>query len=634
MPSRKTHKHPPRHTVRNSLSRRGFLKVAGIGAGAVLASCAAPTATAPTAVPPTAQPVVVEVTRIVAGTPVVEQVVVTATPQPVPETGETLRTLQVAFLGDPGTFDPGVEAPGGYLATRALLFEGLVRTTSAGEVVPGLAESWTQGADGLTWTFKLKPGLKWSNGDPHTAADFEYSIKRAMDPARVTNLGSFTASYSPTAKILNGNAFKQGEVTADEVGVRAIDDTTLEIVTEIPLNSLPRLLGASNFPYPVHAATVEAKGALYTLPGNLVSNGPFMLQSWVVGEEMVVVRNPHYTAHPVPLDRIVIKFYAETEEGSTTALLSYQAGELDAVRLLGAAIDSARGDATLSAEMRQINTTLQAPTMYWGHCSVPTPYDDPRVRRAVFMAIDTETICQEVLRGSAIGQHSIAPDTTPGFVPEYAVAFDLDAARTRLAEAGVSDPASLPPLTVHLGNPNPFMEAVAEQLQRNLGIVWNIDLTERAIYVVRRYELHPFPNLYVSGWGPPMAELSIFYGHDNGYLIESLPGEAWADYIAIRDDQTLDPADRQRQLTEIMLTRAPDYAKAGYDAALAASQEADPARQLAGFQEAMRLMEEASVWQGLANALQFYVVKPHVQNLDITGFRYGGIANYGDIDIA
>ncbi|HSO07205.1 MAG TPA: peptide ABC transporter substrate-binding protein, partial [Pelomicrobium sp.] len=165
--------------------------------------------------------------------------------------------------------------------------EGLVTYTAAGELVPGAAASWEIDAEGLTYTFRIRPEARWSNGDPVTAADFVLGLRRLVDPA--------TAAFyaAELGNVVNAAAVIAGERAPAELGVAAPDDHTLVISL---LRPTPYLLSLLTHPstFPVHRGSVELHGDAFARAGNLLSNGAYVLASWEPGAVLELRRNPHY----------------------------------------------------------------------------------------------------------------------------------------------------------------------------------------------------------------------------------------------------------------------------------------------------------------------------------------------------
>ncbi len=276
------------------------------------------------------------------------------------------------------------------------LFEGLINEAPNGDLEPGAAESWQISEDGMTYTFNLRRNAQWSNGDPVMADDWVYGLRRSLDPA---TLSRYTFILSP---ILNADAVAAGELPTSELGVRAIDDYTLEITLNA---ATPYFLGllTHSAAYAVHRPSVEAHGDQFTRPGNLVSNGAFMLEDWVVQSHVKLVRNPAYWDNAnTTLDEVW--FYAT--EDQSAELRRYRADELDiSYTVPKRQIDWIREN--LSEDM------AFAPYLgsyYFGFNVTRPPFEDnPALRRALTLAINREIITEEVTAAGEVAAYGYVP---------------------------------------------------------------------------------------------------------------------------------------------------------------------------------------------------------------------------------
>jgi oligopeptide transport system substrate-binding protein len=305
-------------------------------------------------------------------------------------------------LGDAATLDP--QKTGTVTEADILLdlFEGLVTYDAKAEIAPGVAESWTVSDDGLVYTFKLRDA-KWSNGDAIRAQDFVFSFRRLLDPATGAQYANLFYAFK------NGEQINRGALKPDALGVKAIDDRTLEITLERPT---PYLLGllAHQTAAPVQQADVEKYGRDFVRPGKLVSNGAFRLQDFTPNDRIVLVRNEnfHDAAH-VKIDREI--FYAL--EDRSAALRRFQAGEIDSY-----------SDAP-AEQIPFIRRTLKdafhvAPmlgTYYFTFNTRKPPFDDVRVREALSMVVDREFLADEIWGGAMLPAYSFAPPGIPGYAP-------------------------------------------------------------------------------------------------------------------------------------------------------------------------------------------------------------------------
>jgi oligopeptide transport system substrate-binding protein len=198
------------------------------------------------------------------------------------------------------------------------LYEGLVVYDAAAQLMPGVAESWELSDDGRTYTFRLRADAKWSNGDPVTAGDFVYSLRRIMTPETGAKYANVLYPIANAAKI------HAGELPVTELGVAARDDRTLEVTLEAPTPFFLELL-THQTGLPVHPPSVEAHGPEFVRTGNIVSNGAYVLANFVPNAQVKLTKNPEF--HAADSVRIDTVYYYPTEDRSA-ALRRFQAGEL------------------------------------------------------------------------------------------------------------------------------------------------------------------------------------------------------------------------------------------------------------------------------------------------------------------
>ena len=276
--------------------------------------------------------------------------------------------------------------------------EGLVSYTPTGELTPGAAETWQVSDDGMTYTFHLRPGAKWSNGDPVVAEEFAFSLRRLVSP----DTAAFYAQF--VGDITNAIAITAGEKNSDTLGVRAIGEHTLVITLERPV---PYLLGLLTHPstFPIHIASFREHGDSFARPGKLVSNGAYRLDSWIPGSVVALTRNAHYwnnaeTAIDEVRHHVVIQEAAEYAR--------YRAGELQITDSVPPdSIEQAR------AEMGdQLHVSPYLGVYYYGYNLTKPPFkDSPKLRQALSMAIDRE---QLVLRTTKRGEAPAYSWVPPG----------------------------------------------------------------------------------------------------------------------------------------------------------------------------------------------------------------------------
>ena len=309
------------------------------------------------------------------------------------------------------------------------LFEGLLTHAPNGDLEPAVATDWDISNDGLIYTFHLRPQARWSNGDPVSAGDFVFSFRRLADPATA-------AFYAQNMTLLvNGAEILAGEMTPDTLGVEAVDPATLRLHLGRPAPYLLDLLTHPSM-YPVHEASLLAHGKDYGRPGNLVSNGAFFLDEWVVGAYIGVQRNPRYwNNHTNRIDRVI--FYNTADDGAE--LKRFRAGELDFTYTIP--LQQFRWiKENLSAELR-IHPYLT--TYYYGLNLRKPPFrDNPQLRQALAMAVDRELLTEKITGVGEVPAYGWVPPGTSNYTPQVAAWAGLDSqqrirqARELYASAG------------------------------------------------------------------------------------------------------------------------------------------------------------------------------------------------------
>ena len=292
---------------------------------------------------------------------------------------------------EPRSLDPALSQDiAGYKILMHLL-EGLVMPDAReGAPQPALADRWEVSEDGRTWTFHLRES-RWSNGDPVTAGDFVWSWRRAVDP----RTGS---GYSHRMYALKGaREIVRGEADPSTLGVRALDDRTLEVTLVRRTPYFLQILCINLF-FPVHRATVEKYGARFMDPGNAVVNGPFLMTEWSQKQRKVFVRNPLYRA----ADRVKLaKFIFLAVENAETAFNLYEGGQCHWLfRVPLAYVDIQRPDHWVNP----YNATY-----FYSLNTRKKPLDDVRVRRALSLAVDREKITKYILRGGETPATRLVP---------------------------------------------------------------------------------------------------------------------------------------------------------------------------------------------------------------------------------
>jgi oligopeptide transport system substrate-binding protein len=419
------------------------------------------------------------------------------------------QTLLLGNGAEPEDLDPQIVTIYTDQNILLALFEGLTAIDEkTSQPVPAAAQSWESSADGLAWTFHLREGLRWSNGEALTADDFVRSWRRMLSPA----LGSEYAYL--LYPIRNAEAFNKGTLSdAGAVGVLAPDPRTLRIELAQKTPYFPVLTALPPW-YPVNPRVLGRFGAMtrrgtpWTRPGSLVGNGPFTLEEWVPNARIVVARNPSYwNADAVTLKRII---FFPTESPDTEEK-DFRAGQLHVTYSLPVSkIEAYRRDAP--GRLR-VDPFLQ--TFFLRFNVKRPPFDDPRVRRALSLAINRDVIAARVLSGGYPAAHSFTPPGCGGYTATARVDLDGAEARTLLAESGHPGGRGIPPFEVQVRNDEvqpPVMEAIQEMWAKELGIRATLATLEQKTWIQNQQTLNY--TVSTSGWAgdflDPVTFLDLF----------------------------------------------------------------------------------------------------------------------------
>ncbi len=395
------------------------------------------------------------------------------------------QVLYRSLSADPADLDPHLIIGLPDINVASSLFEGLVAEDPVDlHPVPGVAERWEISADGLTYIFHLRANARWSNGEPVTAQDFVASVRRVLTASLAAR--NATMLYP----VYNAEAFHKGALADfDQVGITALDTHTLRIRLERPAPYFLSLLTQPVW-YPVHLPTLEKNGSPYKAgnrwvrPETFVGNGPFVLKTWNPGTLILVEKSPTYwDAATVRLN--AIRFLpASTVDAEERA---FRGGQLHVTEALPVAkIDKYRSDQ--SAVLR-ISPFLDT---YFYRLNVTRPFlNEPKVRRALSLALDRATLVQSVLRGQQQPAASLTPpNCAPGYTPPADAVSDPAAARALLREAGYEGGKGLPAFELFINNSlnhQVIAEAVQAMWRRELGIeVRVVNMEQSSLLDLRR----------------------------------------------------------------------------------------------------------------------------------------------------
>ena len=424
--------------------------------------------------------------------------------------------------------------------------EGLLAYSPGGELIPGVAESWTVSDDGLTYTFKLRETARWSNGDALTADHFAYSMRRLVDP----DTAAFYAQM--LADIVNTSAIVAGEKNPDELGVEAIDARTLVIRLERPV---PFLLSLLTHPsaFPVHPPSIEQHGDGFARPGNLVTNGAFVLEDWSPGSLVSLVRNEWYWDDAsTAID--AVRHHVLTQE--MTELNRYRAGELHVTGSVPpdsfAQVREELGD--------ELHVSPYLGVYYYGfNLSKPPFKDNPQIRAALSMAVDRAVLVESVTGRGEAPAYSWVPPGVANYEPPLMSYASLTQdernalARRLLREAGYGPDN---PLQIELRyNTSDTQQRIALAVQSMWREVLGVETTlinEEFQVLLANMREREVTQVFRSSWIGDYNDAHTFLSVMEGGSPSNMPGYANEEYDSLmqRAAAQVEPKSRRLFLEE------------------------------------------------------------------------------------
>ena len=468
------------------------------------------------------------------------------------------KQLSVQVGPDPETIDPALNSAvdGGNMILHA--FECLLTVDQEGNIAPGQAETWEVSEDGLTWTFHLREGLKWSDGTDLTAKDFEYSWKRVCDP-------ELAAPYAETVlgMVEGFDAAIDGDL--DALGVTAVDDLTLEVklATNCPyFDSLAAFATLS----PVQQATVEANGDAWAVDAaTFISNGPFYISEWVPGSHIIMSKNENYwNADAIKLGSIKWNLI----EDANAAYSAYQSGDVLMIKDVPTEeIPSLEG-----SEEFYVDPIIG--TYYISFNDTIEPFTDVNVRKALNLAVDREYVASTLMQGTyTAAPNFMGPgwkdtdgsdfmENANGGEPYMSTSADIEGALAALEEAGYPNGEGLPVLH-YTTNEAGYHKVVAEYLQQawaEIGVTLEVEIVEWSSFTPMRRsgDFEIARNGWVGDYSDPSNQLELLYS-TNGNNDGKYSSEAFDAAIDASRAAT-DPAERSAALHEAEDIMMADYA--------------------------------------------------------------------------
>jgi len=431
------------------------------------------------------------------------------------------------------------------------LFEGLTSTDHHSNVVPGVAESWKQ-VDATTWVFKLRRNAVWSNGQPVTADDFVYSWRRFLDPKTAAKIATTYAVY-----LANGIEVVNAKKRVAELGVRALDKQTLEVKTAGPVPFLPAVVSVAQFG-PQPRAVIEKLGKEWTKPGNMVSNGAYVLKDWQVNSKVVVEKNPTYwDAANVQLTRVT---FLCVEDGNADLKL-YQSGEEDFMLQIAPGAYAA-----LKAQYPgEIHSGPLLGLRFYALNTIDPLLKDVRVRKALSMVIDRDILAGKV---TADGQAPLYGLAVKGLAAIQQTRYDwadwpmdkrVAEARKLLAEAGLKAGTRLK-FTYNNSDYHKKMAIfAASEWKSKLGLETDIDSLEFKVLIRKRHD-GDF-QIARHGWLVTFNDATLFLAlvQCGSEVNDQRSCNRKADELIAQGNASTDPAKREALLTQAAKIAMDDY---------------------------------------------------------------------------
>ena len=510
------------------------------------------------------------------------------------------NTLVINNSTEPQTLDPALEKGQPEYHITLALYEGLtVYDPKDLSVKPGVAESWDLSADGTEYTFHLRPA-KWSNGDPVTAADFEYSWKRVLDPALGSEYVEQVSTYlkngkayyngaaadgtlkgwaetrpeqrakdaaalidlvqlrhaEPIGKLLgtekddavlaplrkaHAEASKRPDIAVGQVGVRAKDDRTLIVTLEAPTAYFLDLAAFFTY-FPVHRKTVETHGKEWTRPEHLVGNGPFRMKEWKVKEQIVLEKNPNYW-DAANVSDLTLKFLPV--ENASTAFNLYEKGRIHWLT------EVPRDFIEELLTRPDYHSGPFLTTYFYGFNTTKGVTKDKKVRQALARAIDRQKIVKYMTRAGEIPAESLVPPGLPGYEPAKTYPYDAQAAKKLLADAGYPDGKGFPKIEILYNTQDVHKKiaaAIQEMWRQTLGIESELRNTEWKVYLdlQSRMEFDVIRRAWIADYNDPNTFLDMFTS-SNGNNNTGFNHPAY-DQLVTTAAKERDPAKRMKLL--------------------------------------------------------------------------------------
>ena len=420
--------------------------------------------------------------------------------------GELRERADLVFIqsAEPDTIDPTLVSDQASIRIASSLFEGLCRLNEEGKPEPGMAERWDVSPDGLTYTFHLRTGIRWSDGTSVTAHDFVNSWRRALEPKTA-------ADYASQLYVIkNARAFNEDTLKDfSQVGARALDDRTLLVQLE---NPVPYFIDLTAFVTlaPVPMPTVQKHGTAWIKPGNIVVNGPYRLKDWKIDDRILLEANPEYwDAMHVRLKTVEIKPVSDPN----TALNYFHSGLADLM------VDKGMVQPALTTQLKSqpyFHTGPFLGSWFVRFNTSKPPFNDPRIRKAFALAVDKKRITGKITNlGEQPAAGIVPPGAGLGYTSPPGIDQNIAEARQLLAEAGYPEGKGFPAVD-YLHIPQAMERNIAVELksmwESALGVTISLSKQEQKAWLASMRELNyqMCRSSWVGDYNDPNTFLEMF----------------------------------------------------------------------------------------------------------------------------
>lgn len=421
-------------------------------------------------------------------------------------------TVRYALESEPSTLDPAKSTALAESNVELALFEGLTRLDEHEQPQPAAAKSWDISPDGTEYTFHLRDNLLWNDGTPLTAHDFEYAWKRVLDPQTASENAYMMYPLN------NGEAFFKQEVSADQVGVKALDDKTLYVKLKAPITYFLNLTAFHAY-YPVPRHVVEKDPEIWAANDKIVSNGPFVLTHWIHSNQLQFVKNDKYWDK----DKVKLEnMQWPISESQSTRVSMVESGQANIT------VEPPISEQERLTKEGLFKMSPYLGSYYYSFNTQKAPFDNPLVRKAFSMAVDRKKLVNNVIKGGKEPAYAWVPPglTNPITKQDFRreggnlVEYNPQKARELLSEAGYPNGEGLPPIII-LYNTNEMHKAVAEVIQamwkENLNV--NVELLnqESKVYLDARNtgNFQVARASWIGDYADPMTFMDVYLDENN-----------------------------------------------------------------------------------------------------------------------